>query len=198
MKRSRHIDLQRMRKASRAAALAPAALMLASMAMTGCDGGVERATAFDSLSQCQTQLPDQADACELAYQTAQNEAQYSAPKYNSLSDCEYEFGAGQCTEEARPGGGSWFMPAMAGFLMGRALGPRPQAAPLYSSSSPQSPLYRRWSTADGQMLGPREQSNFRVGRETFQPKPMVTRTLSRGGFGAVAAAKSQSSSSLGG
>jgi uncharacterized protein YgiB involved in biofilm formation len=210
MKRTQHINLQRMRKAYPRHMLKPLALAITGAMLSGCGSPLEEANAFTSVLDCEARLPEQADLCQYSYQEALREAERTAPKYATRADCEFEFGAEQCVEQpapvgqARPegqggegpqaAGGSWFMPAMAGFLMGRMMGAagqqRQPVAPLYSSQNPRSPAHNRWVTADGQTVGNRAQSRVGVNRDVFQPKPTVNRTISRGGFGATAAARS--------
>ena len=223
MKRTQRINLERMRKQRMPGLLKPITLAVAGVALSGCDVNREEARVYSSIAECQSSIPEQARACEAAYQDALAESQRTAPKYANQADCEFEFGPENCVPVARPeeigvaqsgaeqswdsqsqdqsqapvqhqAGHGLFMPMMAGFLMGRAMNAnRPQAAPLYSSSSPRSPLYNKWTTPGGDVIGNRQQSQVRVNRDVFQPKPAVTRTVSRGGFGAMAAARSSAS-----
>jgi len=50
-------------------------------------------------------------------------------------------------------------------------------------------------TSDGFVVGSPGQRNYKMPREALAPKPAVTRTISRGGFGAKASAKSNWGSS---
>ncbi len=46
-------------------------------------------------------------------------------------------------------------------------------------------------TADGQVVGKAGRtSTYKVSKSSLKPKPVVTKTVSRGGFGSVASAKS--------
>jgi uncharacterized protein YgiB involved in biofilm formation len=45
-------------------------------------------------------------------------------------------------------------------------------------------------TADGTVIGKAGQSTYRVNKSAMKAKPTATRTISRGGFGAMASAKS--------
>ncbi len=84
------------------------------------------------------------------------EAERTAPKYATREDCVAEFGEGQCQQTpARAGvapenraqaqsSGSFWMPLMAGYMMGRLMGGgMAQQQPLFSSKNPASPAYGR-------------------------------------------------------
>jgi uncharacterized protein YgiB involved in biofilm formation len=72
--------------------------------------------------------------CTTAYTNALKEAERTAPKYASREDCVAEFGEGQCQQNAAQAGtapenqaqaqssGSFWMPLMAGYMMGRLMG----------------------------------------------------------------------------
>lgn len=65
--------------------------------------------------------------CREAERQAQTQHAQAAPRFTSLATCEAQMGPGNCV--SAPGqvvgdagsGGGWFMPAIAGFLLGRAL-----------------------------------------------------------------------------
>ncbi|MGQ7248811.1 DUF1190 domain-containing protein [Halomonas sp. V046] len=190
MKRSSSINLARMRKAC--FTLKPVALGIAvAIAATGCSSE-RNATVYRSSEDCIDDNPSLAQECEAAYQAALTEAARSGPKYQSMNSCEAEFGSDQCVRmPAQRGAGSWFLPAMGGFLFAKALDNRRyESSALFSSYIPSSPFYNRWTTADGRLQGSRRYGNVGVGRTAFESKPAVTRTISRGGFGSIVSAKS--------
>lgn len=197
MKRSRSINLASMRKVTGVFALKPLAFCIATL-LAGCSNNEQQADIFKNLEECKSTYPDLSAQCEIAFNNALNTAQATAPKYNSMEDCVSEFGADRCVRHERAdGGGSWFMPAMAGFMLGRALdNNRYNSAPMFTSSSYSSPYYNRWTTVDGNNYGDyRSQSRVRVDSDAFKPKPTVTKTISRGGFGSKSAAASSWGSS---
>ncbi len=190
MKRSQAINLAHMRKASGVFALKPLALCIAAL-LAGCGQKEEPADIFKTLDECKTTYPDLSAQCDMAFNQALGSAEASAPKYNSMEDCAAEFGADRCQRRDRSDGTSWFMPAMAGFMLGRALDNHSyQAAPMFTSSYYGSPYYNRWGTVDGRTYGDYGRSRVYTGRDVFQPKPTVTKTISRGGFGSKSAAAS--------
>lgn len=191
MKRSHHINLERMRKASGVFALKPLALCVATLFFGACGQQEQQADIFQNLEDCKSAHPDLTAQCEMAFNQALTNAEATAPKYNSLDDCAAEFGADRCLRRDRGDGQSWFMPAMAGFLLARALDDhRYQAAPLFTSSYAGSPYYNRWTTVDGRNYGDYRSRHINVDRDAFKLKPSVTRTITRGGFGSKSAAAS--------
>lgn len=192
MKRSTTINIDHMRSfAQRRVRVKPLAVAIAAASLMACSSR-EPVVAYDDVAQCVAQNPELAGECRTAYDAAQMKAEKTAPKYQSLADCQAEFGPENCVQQPGPQGQSWFMPAMAGFMLGRALDRNDyyRAAPLFTSYSRNSPAYGRWTTADGMSYGSRSNRTFKADPDAFKPKPAVTRTMSRGGFGSTVAAKS--------
>lgn len=196
-KRSSVLNLGQFRKQH---TLKPLSLGIASVFIaSACSDNRQEAMVFTSLNDCQYQLPDYAAQCEMAYQKALEEAAETAPKYNSRSDCEYEFGSDQCVVYRNDSGNSWFMPLMAGYIIRDLLEPRRYSQPLYTSYSRYSPYRYRWITANGYDYGDFRKREIRVPK-TYTKPPAVNRTINRGGFGSSVRAKSswgKSSSSKG-
>ncbi len=195
MKRTKSINLDRMRKVADRFRVKPIALGISAATLVlSCSSGrgVNEGEIFADLAACKAQYPQLAQECENAYQQALRVAEESGPKYASRSDCEIDFGARQCMNY-RHGGNDWFMPAMAGFLFAQLLDSdrHYRAVPLYTSYSSHSPYYYRWSTVDGYSYGNYRYGRVKVHRDTFKPKPKVTKTIKRGGFGSRVAAKSK-------
>ncbi|GAA0857916.1 DUF1190 family protein [Aliiglaciecola litoralis] len=186
-KRSAHINLSRMRKQF---APKPLALGVASVFLAACSGDRQDAVIYKNAEECARDNPEQAQVCETAYQQALAEAERTGPKYSSQSDCENEFGPNQCRNVERSSG-SFFMPFMAGYMLSNLLTPnRYQYQPLFTSYSPYSSYRYRWIGADGYNYGDLRQRRHKVRPDAFKPKPAVTRTIKRGGFGSTVRAKS--------
>lgn len=194
-KRSSNINLNRMRKAF---SPKPLAVGIASVMLAGCGDDREQAMVFTSLADCTNQLPDKAEQCELAYRSAVEEASRTAPKYNSMNECEHEFGVQQCIPYRNEYGNNWFMPLMAGYMIGNLMAPRYHSTPVFTSYSRYSPHRYRWISANGYDYGDFRSRNFKVNKKSFDPKPTVSRTIKRGGFGSSVRAKSSWGSSKGG
>ncbi len=113
------------------------------------------------------QIRGKAAECKTAYTSALKEAERTAPKYASREDCVAEFGEGQCQQAPAQAGiapenqaqaqssGSFWMPLMAGYMMGRLMGGGAgcQQQPLFSSKNPASPAYGQYTDASGKGYG---------------------------------------------
>ncbi len=191
MKRTRNIDLNAMRKQQEfpKARLLPLAIATI-LAVPGCSEEPKQPTqVYKSIAECEAQGHRAVD-CEGAYAAAQKEAERTGPRYNSVSDCEAEFGRGHCRSYSE-GARSWFIPAIAGFMIGTYAG-REVYEPVFTGWGK---MYGGWYGADGVRYGSTSSSRVLVGERAFKTKRSVTRTLSRGGFGSSVVAKSWSSSS---
>jgi uncharacterized protein YgiB involved in biofilm formation len=195
MKRSSILDLSILRKRTRIFILAPISLAV----MAGCSGGAkdEEVTFVTSVDDCTANTSLSAVDCEAAYSEAVKEAESTAPRYQYERDCQAEFG--NCENR-----GSFFAPFMAGYIVSNIvgnIGGSMERNHRYRNSHP-SYIYRgngqyrnKIMTSDGLVVGSPGQRNYRVSKDVMKPKPAVTRTISRGGFGAKASAKSSWGSS---
>ncbi|GAC21962.1 DUF1190 family protein [Paraglaciecola arctica] len=195
-KRSKSINLVSMRKSF---SVKPLALGIAAIFLTAC-GDDQDAAVFTSVDDCTNANPEFAAKCKTAYEDAVKEAERTGPKYNSQSDCETEFGNNQCRVVQRDSG-SFFMPLMAGYMLSNLMSPRGYySQPMFTSHSRNSSYRNRWIGADGHDFGDNRRRTMKVSEKSLKPKPTVTKTMSRGGFGSSVRAKSSwgSSSKKGG
>lgn len=188
MKRSQRVIVPQMHKRMRPVTkgvTAVAAIVLVS----GCSDNSQEMGIYSNVSDCIDDNPEYSTQCTSAYQDALDDASKTAPKYNLRTDCEYEFGYDNCIQAPKH---SWFMPAMAGFMFGQAMNNRSYfQQPMFSSTYPGSRYYGGWTSSDGYSYGKKsERSKVYVPTEQLKQKPAVTKTISRGGFGSKAAAKS--------
>jgi len=65
------------------------------------------------------EVPD--PECDNGWRTAQADHEANAPRYGDKAACEAEYGEGRC-ETRSSGGGSFFMPFLAGMMIGRMTG----------------------------------------------------------------------------
>ncbi|MDN5451134.1 MAG: DUF1190 domain-containing protein, partial [Enterobacterales bacterium] len=129
--------------------------------------------------------------------------------YASREDCIAEFGEGQCTQAPAQAGmapgtngeaqaqpqqsGSFWMPLMAGYMMGRMMGGGAyNQQPLFSSKSAASPANGKFVDATGKSYGPATAGGrtMNVPKTAMTPKPATTSTVTRGGFGESVAKQS--------
>ena len=78
------------------------------------------------------------DQCEDLRETAIEEHQASAPRYDAVDVCEEQHGAGNCQAAEAVGGGSIFMPLLAGYMIGNMMSNNARsyrARPLVGGSS---------------------------------------------------------------
>jgi uncharacterized protein YgiB involved in biofilm formation len=192
LKRSRSINLTRMRKSF---TVKPLALGIAVIFLAACGEEKQDAIIYTNADECADANPNMVEQCKTAYQEAIAEAQRTGPKYNSARDCEAEFGANQC-QVVRQESGSFFMPFMAGYMLSNLMSPRGfNSQPMYTSYSPYSSYRNRWVGSDGYDFGDQRQRKMRVNKDALKAKPAVTKTMSRGGFGSSVRAKSSWGSS---
>jgi uncharacterized protein YgiB involved in biofilm formation len=142
--------------------------------------------AYQGLAQCISDGKVSADICEKAYADAVQAQYRDGPRFDSLDDCQAQYGYDQC-HHVQTSSGGWFMPALAGFMIGRALGQHDGYNYGYGYVGGfGQPLYRargdraQWRTASGERFGGTARGPF---------APSIAQTLSRGGFGMSSAAR---------
>ncbi len=197
MKRTRSINLDRMRKTSSAIGFTPIAIAIAVTTMAGCSSS-RQGEIFKDVASCTQKNPTQTVECERSYNQAVTKAASSAPKYATQADCSAEFGDRNCVPYRGPTGQSWFMPALGGFLFGQMLSNNRGSyfgTPLFTSYNRGSSMYGNWTYADGARHGRNNYGPTTFNDSATKPKPAVTRTIARGGFGSTVAAKARVSRS---
>jgi uncharacterized protein YgiB involved in biofilm formation len=144
------------------------------------------------------------DECITAFVQAADQHQQTAPRYASKTDCEADFAGSACEplHQTVAGATPAFVPAMAGVVMAAglagAIAVTPTVMPVYRTcSTSRDPAYCRsphysggWFFYSGggyRVTSAGTGSTVSVARASFGGAPS-TATLSRGGFGARAAA----------
>uniref|UniRef100_A0A3B0LWI6 Uncharacterized protein n=1 Tax=Arsenophonus endosymbiont of Trialeurodes vaporariorum TaxID=235567 RepID=A0A3B0LWI6_9GAMM len=214
IKRTKNINQGAFRKSWRVYRLAPVALAISTVFMlSACEQSDETVSLYTNAEDCAHKNPAQSEQCSLAYKNALQEAAKTAPKYATREDCVAEFGEEKCTQastqttattqtasqaqaslatenQASGQSGSFWMPLMAGYMMGRLMGggtaaPAPAAQPLFSSSNPASPANGKFVDTSGKNYGPAVAGGrtMAVPPSALAPKPATTTTITRGGFG---------------
>lgn len=201
MKRTKNINRDTFRKSWRSYRVAPVALAISAVFMlAGCEQADETVSLYQNADDCSRANPSMSEQCTTAYNNALKEAEKTAPKYATREDCVAEFGETQCTQtpapaqagmaaESQSSGISW-MPLMAGYMMGRMMGGSGFAQqPLFTSKNGASPANGKFVDATGKSYGPATAGGrtMTVPKTAMAPKPPVTNTITRGGFGETVA-----------
>lgn len=129
--------------------------------------------------------------CENSFAQAQTLHVEAAPRYDAIEVCEEQHGVGSCGDEAtatQGGSSGIFMPLLAGYLIGNALGGRAgtsAAQPLYKTSDGRFTNAARSSTFSSNSGSAKlNTSQFARPTATAGKTPMSRATASsRGGFG---------------
>ena len=150
----------------------------------GCNNSNEEVMLVESVDDCQDKTGLSQRECEVAYKNAVAEAQRTGPKYSRRRDCEVEFGYDQCWRHEQ----GFFMPFIAGYLVSSVLDSRDRYNPVYHYGG--SRHYGKIMMPNGTIVGRKGADHYSVPRDALTQKPTVTKTISRGGFGSVASAKS--------
>lgn len=191
-KRTRDIDLARMRKVATKPALKPLLAAIAGIGLIGCSSKDDVKIAY-SIEDCADNTSLTEEQCEVAYRHALAEAERSAPKFIDLRDCETNFGFNNCIQDSN----GWFMPALVGFVIAEAVDEVGDAI----ERQYYSPAYRNRNRdlvlSDGSSISYGGHGKYHIPKDANKPKasvkkphPKGTKTLSRGGFGSTASAKS--------
>ena len=199
MKRTNNIKHAAFRKSWSARHLTPVAFAVTAVFMlAGCEQSDETVTLYQNADDCSAANPGKSAECTTAFNNAQKEAERTAPKYATREDCVAEFGEGQCQQTPAQAGvspenqaqaqssGSFWMPLMAGYMMGRMMsgGAGFQQQPVFTSKNPSSPAYGKYTDASGKNYGAAQPGRtMTVPKTAMAPKPATTSTVTRGGFG---------------
>ncbi|BCQ33294.1 MULTISPECIES: DUF1190 family protein [Erwiniaceae] len=197
MKRTKQINHASFRKSWSARHLTPVALAVSAVFMlAACEQADETVSMYQNADDCSAANPGKSAQCTTAFNSAKEEAVKTAPKYATREDCVAEFGEGQCQQAPAQAGvgttnaesqssGSFWMPLMAGYMMGRMMGGgMGQQQPLFSSKNPASPANGKFVDASGKSFGAATSGRtMTVPKTALAPKPATTSTVTRGGFG---------------
>ena len=201
------------------------------VSLVACDDqpAVDEASFFKSEAECA--VGNDPTDCKDAFETARKEHWRTAPSYTSREACEAQFGAQNCvqtssqpgtaqTPTATAGSGmgvtSWFIPALAGYFIGRTtsglsampyyqdvnnrafMAGQPCNAPGQTITHPSAacPQPSRWaSSTSSSTTSFRSSSSSSYGRWGGGGSSSSSSSTSRGGFGASASSHSSGSGS---
>lgn len=187
MKRSKQINIANMRKETvTRPLLKPLTFAVAAITLAACGNNEEEVQVVSSVEDCTANTSLTLTQCEVAYQQALEESARTAPRYTSQQACEMEFGYSQCNRTSQ----GFFTPFMAGYLVSNLFNSGNSYNPVYHYQNHRSSYHDRIMTSDGSVIGRAGQRSYKVSKSDLKAKPAPTRTVSRGGFGSTASAKS--------
>jgi uncharacterized protein YgiB involved in biofilm formation len=199
-------------KTARLIMMVPAAGLI----LTGCGEEAVEVQVYNTPDECAAYYNPPAQ-CQAAFAEAKALHPQVAPRYSNKTECETDFGRGQCESapviasnatQTEPQAQSqqssgFFMPMMMGFMAGQMLnrgglaGQAPQTATKSATPVASQPLYKSrddrqtFRTATNTAVASQPGAT-RIKPSAVQPKPAAM--ARRGGFGAQAAKRSSRSS----
>lgn len=199
MKRTSNINHARFRKRW-GYRIAPIALAVGAVfILSGCEKTDETVSLYQNADDCSRANPAMKDQCTTTYNNARKEAERTAPKYATREECVAAFGESQCTQSATTSttasaaapqqSGSFWMPLMAGFMMGKLMGGNNFAQqPVFRPNTPNNPANGSYVDASGKNYGSATGRTITVPKDAMTPKPTSSVrpssiTTTRGGFG---------------
>lgn len=160
MKRTKNINKSRFRK--RVIGVSLSVILLA-----GCEQADQKVSMYQNADQC-VKAGQSVGQCEVSFKSAEADAIKTAPKYDKSSDCNAEFN--ECRYSSSHS--AWY-PLMMGYMMG----PGGYSQPLYNNKG-------SFVDASGNNYGKNLNTTRMTTKSALFPKPAVTRTTTRSGFGA--------------
>ena len=138
--------------------------------------------AFRSVAECQDAGFSQT-VCEAKLNEAIQVHAEKAPRFQSLAECEAEYGVGKCGTRTEGAGGqqqSFFSPFLTGFLLSQVINNVSNSAYRTGAGYGGGPIYRNRS---GRPVAIPPGTG--AGREVVRPRPLNanTRSAARSGFG---------------
>ena len=154
------------------------------LTLVACAEKEEEVLAYNSVKACIESGQQDASVCRAEFAKAQKLHNQVAPRYNSVRDCNSDFGYNRCYQSRSAYGGSVWLP----FMMGYMLAPRGgvgfvSTQPLYRPSSNPNRFY---TAANGRVGSVSASGRTQVAQSQVRRPAARTRTVARGGFGARA------------
>lgn len=174
---------------------------VATLLLAGCGEESQQALVFSDPSECSAAGLNDTAQCNAEFAAAKALHPQVAPKYLDKTECETDFGAGNCetAPQQTTSGGSVFMPMMMGYMMGQMMNrggsnfQQPAAAGAGAASKvPTQPLYKSRDDRGTFRTATNKPVAGGIGPITLKPsqvKPQVGQVVRRGGFGQQAAAR---------
>ncbi len=167
---------------------------------------------YSSVEQCIAGKMFTPEYCRAEYDKALVTHQQSAPRFNDMGSCEAQFGAHNCQSVRQSKGNSWFVPAMAGFVLGQVVAEHreknryynngggyynyvrrePESSPLTTGSHLSTGAFQSTKRPATPPPPPTTSKPVTAKKPATPPPPPPAKvaTRSTGGFGSQAAARS--------
>lgn len=171
--------------------------IVGTLALAACTNpqGVPQNVTYTSVAEC-VEAGVEKSTCDSAIAAAAS----NTPKFSTQAQCEAQFGPGQCNSQTS-GGSSWFMPALAGFMIGNMMSNSSSSSAYYRgrdderrrSSYAYTPVYRSSSGLSTYTAGAgvaKAPQTYRAASlaNTYGGSANSASTTARGGFGSRASA----------
>ncbi len=177
--------------------------ILFAFGLAGCGNDTnEKLTIYSTVEDCVVNNPDLEMECKLSFKRALTESIDTAPKYNSLQECQADFGPESCkttesvqeladngstsnsSESTRPHGSFW-MPMLAGYMFGNMMNGGYANKPVYSPKDSTGRPTNFYDNTGKKYGAARSGSVVSVPKGDL--KPVKAGTIRRGGFGQMVA-----------
>jgi uncharacterized protein YgiB involved in biofilm formation len=190
MKKTSNIQIDWFRKSGTTFQMKSLSLAVAALTFAACSPQKQEVKVVGSVEECRLKTELTLEECEAAYKKALEEAERTAPRYSDRRMCEADFGPDQCRQNSS----GVFLPLMTGFMLGNILSSGRETVhhhhnPVFEYRNAYSNNRDKVITADGRVIGAPGRDSYSVPKAATKPKPTVTKTLQRSGFGSKASAK---------
>ncbi|OYQ76350.1 DUF1190 domain-containing protein [Wohlfahrtiimonas chitiniclastica] len=198
-KRTHSINKSTFRKNFKLKPLAVSLLVAFGVVACGSSNDTEQLTIYSDANDCINNNPNMVAECKSVYEGAIKEAIETAPKYATIEECTADFGAENCQSvqqannavnpqqmASNESGGSFFMPLLAGFMMGKLM-----SGMMGNNNAAHKPVYSpkdasgrptNYYDSTGKSYGA-AQSGRTVSVPKNELKSKPAGTVKRGGFG---------------
>jgi len=167
-------------------ALRSTLLGAAALTLVACGEAQEEILAYEDVQACIKAGQQEESVCRTEFDKAEKLHEKVAPRYNSVRDCNSDFGYDRCYR-SHSSGGSFWLPFMVGYMLAPRLGPRYiSSQPLYRPSSNPNSFY---TAANGRVGPVSTTGRTQLAASQVKQPAARTRTVARGGFGARAASR---------
>lgn len=160
------------------------------IALTACDQAQDLpkdAKFFRDQAQCEAEI--KGTDCKKAFEESRDAHVKTAPRFETLQECQAKFGDDNCTPATPPGqqtaagsSGGFFMPLMMGYMMGR-MGNNVVSQPVYRDAQNTAYTGGGSGKAAGRVIGRFDQASLPPPKAAPGSRGVPDLAVARGGFG---------------